>query len=85
MLIVELDGAPVAMDGEIAAIREACEAEGCQQIDRARDEAERVRFWRARKGAFGAMGRLAPDLYVHDAVVPRRASARDPREGLRDL
>ncbi|MEN8182925.1 MAG: FAD-linked oxidase C-terminal domain-containing protein, partial [Myxococcota bacterium] len=33
--------------------------------------AERERFWRARKGAFGAMGRLAPDLYVHDAVVPR--------------
>ena len=27
--------------------------------------------WRARKGAFGALGRLAPDLYVHDAVVPR--------------
>lgn len=71
VLIVELDGAPVAMDGEIAAIRRACEAEGCQQIERARDEAERVRFWRARKGAFGAMGRLAPDLYVHDAVVPR--------------
>src|SRR4029453_18363413 len=37
------------------------------------DEAERQRFWRARKGAFGAMGRLAPDLYVHDAVVPRSA------------
>ncbi len=37
----------------------------------ARDERERVAFWRGRKGAFGAMGRLAPDLYVHDAVVPR--------------
>ena len=71
VLIVELDGAPVAMAGEIDAIRTACEAEGCQRIDRARDEEERVRFWKARKGAFGAMGRLAPDLYVHDAVVPR--------------
>ncbi|MBS1107509.1 MAG: FAD-binding oxidoreductase, partial [Deltaproteobacteria bacterium] len=47
------------------------EAEHCQAIEIARDEAERKRFWRARKGAFGAMGRLAPDLYVHDAVVPR--------------
>jgi len=37
----------------------------------AADERERLEFWRARKGAFGAMGRLAPDLYVHDAVVPR--------------
>ena len=37
----------------------------------AKDEAERLALWRGRKGAFGAMGRLAPDLYVHDAVVPR--------------
>lgn len=71
VLIVELDGSSVCMPGEIRAIREACEAEGCQTIQVARDEAERLRFWRARKGAFGAMGRLAPDLYVHDAVVPR--------------
>lgn len=71
VLIVELDGNPVCMEGEIRAIREACNAEGCQAIELAKDEAERMRFWRARKGAFGAMGRLAPDLYVHDAVVPR--------------
>jgi glycolate oxidase subunit GlcD len=71
VLIVELDGDPVGLPSEIDTIRSACEAEGCQTIERARDEAERGRFWRARKGAFGAMGRLAPDLYVHDAVVPR--------------
>jgi len=71
VLIVELDGLPVGLAGEIEAIRAACAAERCQAIEIARDEAERKRFWRARKGAFGAMGRLAPDLYVHDAVVPR--------------
>jgi glycolate oxidase subunit GlcD len=71
VLIVELDGSPADLDAELEAIDAACRAEGCQTIERARDEAERVRFWRARKGAFGAMGRLAPDLYVHDAVVPR--------------
>ncbi len=71
VLIVELDGNPICLDGEILAIDTACRAEGCQVIERARDEEERTRFWRARKGAFGAMGRLAPDLYVHDAVVPR--------------
>lgn len=71
VLIVELDGASVCMEGEIEVIRAACDAEGAQAIEVARDEAERKRFWRARKGAFGAMGRLAPDLYVHDAVVPR--------------
>lgn len=71
VLIIELDGYPVCLDGEVQTIRELCSAEGCQTIERARDEEERTRFWRARKGAFGAMGRLAPDLYVHDAVVPR--------------
>jgi glycolate oxidase subunit GlcD len=71
VLIAELDGNPACMETEIRTIREACDAEGCQAIEIARDEDERKRFWRARKGAFGAMGRLAPDLYVHDAVVPR--------------
>src|SRR5690606_11470758 len=40
-------------------------------LRRARDEAERARLWAGRKGAYGAMGRVAPDLYVCDAVVPR--------------
>lgn len=71
VLIIELDGNPVCLDSEVATIRKLCHAEGCRTIERARDEEERTRFWRARKGAFGAMGRLAPDLYVHDAVVPR--------------
>ena len=71
VLLVELDGARPAVDRQIERIREAAGAESASRVDVARDAAERERFWRARKGAFGAMGRLAPDLYVHDAVVPR--------------
>ncbi|MGH0037755.1 MAG: FAD-binding oxidoreductase [Myxococcota bacterium] len=71
VLIIELDGAAPALPGEIARARECAAAEGAQEVRVARDEAERALFWKARKGAFGAMGRLAPDLYVHDAVVPR--------------
>ena len=37
----------------------------------ARDEAERQALWKGRKGAFSAMGRLSPDFYVMDGVVPR--------------
>ena len=73
VLIVELDGPARALPGQLARVRELCAAEGSERVEVARDEAERTRFWRARKGAFGAMGRLAPDLYVHDAVVPRTA------------
>ncbi|MFW6200097.1 MAG: FAD-linked oxidase C-terminal domain-containing protein, partial [Gemmatimonadota bacterium] len=34
-------------------------------------EEDRLALWRGRKKAFGAMGRIAPDLMVQDATVPR--------------
>ena len=71
VLIVELDGPAVALPPQVERVREIALREGAARVEVARDDAERQRFWRARKGAFGAMGRLAPDLYVHDAVVPR--------------
>ena len=37
----------------------------------AQDEAERDLIWRARKAAFAAMGRIAPNYYVQDSVIPR--------------
>jgi glycolate oxidase subunit GlcD len=71
VLIVELDGPDVSLPAQVERVREITSREGASRVQVARDDAERQRFWRARKGAFGAMGRLAPDLYVHDAVVPR--------------
>jgi glycolate oxidase subunit GlcD len=71
VLLVELDGPRCALPGEAARIEELALSQGASRVQVARDAQERERFWRARKGAFGAMGRLAPDLYVHDAVVPR--------------
>ncbi len=37
----------------------------------AHDDAERAVLWKGRKGAFPAMGRISPDYYVQDGVVPR--------------
>jgi len=76
VLIAELDGAAVALDAQVERVRAHAAEHGAREVRVARDEQERGRFWRARKGAFGAMGRLAPDLYVHDAVVPRRELPR---------
>jgi FAD/FMN-containing dehydrogenase len=73
VLIIELDGPAVVLPDQVAKVREITAREGATRVEVARDDAERQRFWRARKGAFGAMGRLGPDLYVHDAVVPRSA------------
>jgi len=71
VLIVELDGAACALAAQVERVREIAREERATRVDVARDDEERALFWKARKGAFGAMGRLAPDLYVHDAVVPR--------------
>src|SRR5262249_50427203 len=37
----------------------------------AKDEAERVRLWEGRRGAYPAMARLAPNVLVEDGAVPR--------------
>ena len=71
VLIVELDGAACVLRAQVERVREIAREERATRVDVAADDEERALFWKARKGAFGAMGRLAPDLYVHDAVVPR--------------
>jgi FAD/FMN-containing dehydrogenase len=37
----------------------------------AKDEAERAKLWAGRRGAFGAVARLAPSFLVCDGTVPR--------------
>src|SRR5947209_3849387 len=71
VLLLEVDGiAEVA--GDVARrMAECCRAEGAREVRLARDEAERQALWKGRKGAFSAMGRLSPDFYVMDGVVPR--------------
>ena len=55
----------------------------------AQDDAERQRFWRARKAAFAAMGRIAHAYYVQDGVIPRTKLPEvldriaEPRRGVR--
>jgi glycolate oxidase subunit GlcD len=71
MLLIELDGPSAAVAQELERSRTLLSGAGASRVEVARDEQERQRFWRARKGAFGAMGRLAPDLYLYDTVVPR--------------
>jgi glycolate oxidase subunit GlcD len=71
MLLIELDGPAVVVAEEVERVRGLIAQSNADRVEVARDDQERERFWRARKGAFGAMGRLAPDLYLYDTVVPR--------------
>jgi glycolate oxidase subunit GlcD len=70
-LLVELDGLEAGMDEEVERVRAVCLRNGARSVRLAADEAERRRLWAARKGAFGAMGRITPDILIQDAVVPR--------------
>ena len=73
VLIVELDGAAVEVEHQFDAISEHCNAAGAFEIRIARDDAERALFWKGRKSAFAAVGRISPDYIVQDGVIPRTA------------
>jgi glycolate oxidase len=72
ILLCELDGADGDVGAELARVAAVCEASGAIQVRVAGDEDERKLFWAGRKGAFPAMGRLAPDYYCIDGTIPRR-------------
>ncbi len=70
-LVIEVDGTDAGLDAEVEGAEACCRRAGAREIHRAADEAERAALWKGRKKAFGAMGRIAPDLLVQDATVPR--------------
>ncbi|MBK8980060.1 MAG: FAD-binding protein [Planctomycetes bacterium] len=71
VLLVELDGPPSALAEEVPEVEAAFHRHGAIAIETAATPEERARLWKGRKGAYGAMGRLAPDVYLLDGVVPR--------------
>ena len=70
-LVVELDGPETECEVGFEEIVAICERNDATGIRIAQDEAERALIWKARKAAFAAMGRLAPNYYVQDSVIPR--------------
>jgi glycolate oxidase subunit GlcD len=70
-LLIELDGIEAGIDDEANHVKSICLRSGARDCRLARDEHERKKLWAARKGAFGAIGRIAPDSMIQDAVVPR--------------
>lgn len=71
VLVVEFDGTDAGLDADAARAEALCLEQGAREVQRATTAAERDALWKGRKKAFGAFGRLAPDLLVQDATVPR--------------
>ena len=71
VLLVELDGHPIEVELQQQQVEAICRECGATEIRIARDAEERALFWKGRKAAFAAMGRLSPHYIVQDGVIPR--------------
>ncbi len=71
ILLVEVDGSDTEVQATAAQVAAICRAQGARNITEAREVQERLRLWKGRKAAFAAMGKLSPNYYVQDGVIPR--------------
>ena len=71
ILLVELDGPVAEVEAQMPIVEEVLRENKAIQIKVARDAKERELFWKGRKNAFPAMGRISSDYYVQDGVIPR--------------
>jgi len=71
VLLVEVDGIAESTRELMAAVREVLAENQGYALREAQTQAERDLLWAGRKGAIGALGRIKPNYYLHDGVVPR--------------
>ncbi|MBW4522342.1 MAG: glycolate oxidase subunit GlcD [Scytolyngbya sp. HA4215-MV1] len=71
ILLVEVDGLEVEAETNTQRVRQICLQNGARNVTVATDLEERLRLWKGRKAAFAAMGKISPDYYVQDGVIPR--------------
>jgi glycolate oxidase len=71
VLIVELDGPSAEVQELFVTVDAICRRAGATVVEVAATDEQRARIWKGRKAAFAAMGRISPNYYVQDGVVPR--------------
>src|SRR6267378_4040514 len=71
VLLVEVDGIAESTRELMAAITDILARNQGYAMREAQTPAERDLLWAGRKGAIGALGRIKPNYYLHDGVVPR--------------
>jgi glycolate oxidase len=71
ILLVEIDGSAIEVATNQAHIADICRQNGARNVTIATEPEQRLRLWKGRKAAFAAMGKISPDYYVQDGVIPR--------------
>lgn len=72
ILLCELDGSNEGVSEQVSRVCEILENCDITELRIARDEQERAVFWKGRKAAFPAIGRISPDYYCMDGTIPRK-------------
>jgi glycolate oxidase subunit GlcD len=70
-LLIEIDGLREGLENSVERIVEICNRNQAYEVRVAKSDSERAKLWLGRKGAFGAMGRISPDMITMDTVIPR--------------
>lgn len=71
LLILELDASPVQIKKDEILLEKICKQHQAQQFLSTKTEKDRRHLWQGRQSAYAAMARLAPNVLVGDATVPR--------------
>ena len=70
LLLCELDGAKDSVIQDLNKVVELLSKASSMRVSE--NEDERLLFWKGRKSAFPAVGRLSPDYYCMDGTIPKR-------------
>ena len=76
VIICELDGGKEEVADELDSVIDILKHFNASDIEIAQTPEDSKRIWAARKAAFPALARLAPDNYIMDGTIPRRALAQ---------
>jgi glycolate oxidase len=71
LVLVEIDGITELLDGQMKQIEQILAAHHASSIQSSADPVARAKLWKARKAAFGAIGKISPSYCTQDACVPR--------------
>jgi glycolate oxidase len=71
LILTELDGIPELLDGMVEQLIEFSKRHNVVSVQSSSDAEDRAKLWKARKSAFGAIGRISPSYCTQDACVPR--------------
>lgn len=71
MLVAELDGEDALLDAELEQVRQVMARCGATEVRVAATADDRAKLWKARKSAFGAIGKVSHSYCTQDACVPR--------------